>query len=97
MLQKIINTVYSFGAAIVVFGAWAKIENKSFASDALTAGLMVEVSVFCVYGLLEWRKTPETPPAEIHRTPKDLHPDLHELTTTVRRTNNILSKVFRAE
>lgn len=28
LLEKIINTAYSFGAAIVVFGAWAKIEHR---------------------------------------------------------------------
>jgi hypothetical protein len=93
MLNKIINTVYSFGAAIVIFGAWAKIEYKPFAGDALTVGLMVEVSIFCLYGLLEWRKADERP-----QTPtKEKDPDLHELTTSVRQTNKLLNKVFRAD
>lgn len=54
--EKIINTVYSFGAAVVIFGAWGKLEHKDFGSAALTVGLLTEVAIFCVYGLMEWRK-----------------------------------------
>lgn len=54
--EKIINIVYSFGAAVVIFGAWGKLEHKDFGSAALTVGLLTEVAIFCVYGLMEWRK-----------------------------------------
>ncbi|MHA4812384.1 GldL-related protein [Flavitalea flava] len=54
--EKILNTVYSFGAAVVIFGAWGKLEHKDFGSAALTVGLLTEVAIFCVYGLMEWRK-----------------------------------------
>ncbi len=57
LFDKIINTAYSFGAAIVIFGAWGKIEHKEFGSTALTAGLLTETAIFCIYGMLEWRKS----------------------------------------
>jgi hypothetical protein len=60
LFDKIINTAFSFGAAVVIFGAWGKIEHKEFGSTALTAGLLTETAIFCIYGILEWRKKPET-------------------------------------
>lgn len=59
LFDKVINTVFSFGAAVVIFGAWGKIEHKEFGSTALTAGLLTETAIFCIYGVLEWRKKPE--------------------------------------
>jgi hypothetical protein len=56
--DKIINTAYSFGAAIVVFGAWGKMEHNASGDIALTVGLLVETGIFCIYGLMEWRKQP---------------------------------------
>lgn len=101
LLNKLINTAYSFGAAIVVFGAWAKLEHKDFSDTALTAGLMVETGIFCLYGLLEWRREP-TPgqPEQIERTCKregGAGVEVGELTATMRQTNQILNKVFKAE
>jgi len=58
LLDKIINTVFSLGAAIVIFGAWGKLESKEFGSTALTAGLLTETGIFCLYGILEWRRRP---------------------------------------
>jgi hypothetical protein len=58
LLDKIINTVFSFGAAVVIFGAWGKLENKEFGSTALTAGLLTETAIFCLYGVLEWVRRP---------------------------------------
>jgi gliding motility-associated GldL-like protein len=98
LFDKVINTAYSFGAAIVVFGAWAKLEHKDFSDDALTAGLMVETGIFCIYGLMEWRKEPapgQQQQAPMAQPPEG--PDMGELTATVRRTNEILNKVFRTE
>jgi len=54
--DKIINTAYSFGAAIVVFGAWAKIEHRDLGDTALTVGLLTETGIFVIYGLMEWRR-----------------------------------------
>jgi hypothetical protein len=58
LLDKIINTVFSLGAAIVIFGAWGKLEHKDFGDTALTAGLLTETGIFCLYGIMEWRRRP---------------------------------------
>jgi hypothetical protein len=58
LLDKIINTVFSFGAAVVIFGAWGKLEHTDFGDTALTAGLLTETAIFCLYGLLEWTRRP---------------------------------------
>jgi hypothetical protein len=105
--EKIINTAYSFGAAIVVFGAWAKLGHKDFAEDALTTGLLTETGIFCIYGLMEWRKrpgpghSPEADQLPASQPPPEQRPaariDTEELTDTIRHTNRILNKVFRAK
>ncbi len=103
-LQKIINTAYSFGAAIVVFGAWGKLEHKDFGDTALTAGLLTETGIFCIYGLLEWRRDPalrqENALRQEEKTPKPAREpagpeDFGELTATMKQTNQILNKVFK--
>jgi hypothetical protein len=60
LLDKIINTVFSFGAAVVIFGAWGKLEHMTFGDTALTAGLLTETAIFCLYGLLEWIHRPQS-------------------------------------
>jgi hypothetical protein len=69
-LEKILNTAYSFAAAIVVFGAWAKLEHQDFGGLALTIGLLVESGIFIIYGFAEWGKQPDSsepsaPPPQI--------------------------------
>lgn len=95
-LEKLINTVYSFAAAVVIFGAWAKLEHKDYGSIALTAGLLTEVGVFFLYGVMEWGKAPRE-----EELPKQSQPisteKAEELTTTLKHTNHILNKVFRTE
>ena len=95
-LEKLINTVYSFAAAVVIFGAWAKLEHKDYGSIALTAGLLTEVGVFFLYGVMEWGKPPRK-----EEQPKQSQPisteKAEELTTTLKHTNHILNKVFRTE
>jgi hypothetical protein len=97
-LEKIIDTAYSFGAAIVVFGAWGKLEHKDFGDIALTAGLLTETVIFCIYGLQEWRRDPIALPEE--KMPKSTGEpaspeDFGELTATMKQTNQILNKVFK--
>jgi gliding motility-associated protein GldL len=48
--EKILNLAYSLGAAVVIFGAWCKLEHKSFADTMLTIGLFTEVAIFIIYG-----------------------------------------------
>lgn len=47
--DKIVNAVVSIGAAVVIFGAWAKILHKSFADNMLTVGLLTEAAIFLIY------------------------------------------------
>jgi gliding motility-associated protein GldL len=51
-LEKIVNTIVSVGAAVVIFGAWAKLLHKSFADFMLTVGLLTEAAIFLLYAFL---------------------------------------------
>lgn len=92
------NTLYSFAAAVVIFGAWAKLEHKDYGSIALTAGLLTETGIFFLYGVLEWGKKPEeskqSPALPVCGTSPE---KAEELTSTLKHTNKILNKVFRTE
>ncbi|MFN8265920.1 MAG: gliding motility protein GldL [Chitinophagaceae bacterium] len=50
--EKISNIIVSLGAAVVIFGAWAKILHLSFADMMLTIGLLTEAGIFLVYAYL---------------------------------------------
>ncbi len=91
--DKILNTAYSFAAAIVVFGAWAKLEHKDFGSLALTIGMLVESGIFVVFGFMEWRKQHQPAPPKEKVAGLD---QLDELQQTVEKTNGMLRKIFRA-
>lgn len=91
--EKIMNTLYSFAAAVVIFGAWAKLEHRDYGSLALTIGLLTETGIFLVYGLMEWNKEPTQPPPSPQKT--DGHAE--DLTDTLQETNRLLNKVFRTE
>jgi gliding motility-associated protein GldL len=47
--DKILPTLYSVGAAVVIFGAWAKILHKDFADIMLTVGLLTEAAIFLTF------------------------------------------------
>jgi hypothetical protein len=102
-INRVINTAYSFGAAIVVYGAWCKILHKSGANFFLTLGLITEVVIFTVYGVVEWFTKPE----ETVVTGKDFTLDTHQQANTrmydreiaegVKETNSILRNVFNTK
>jgi hypothetical protein len=102
LLDKILSTVFSFGAAVVIFGAWGKLEHTTFGDTALTAGLLTETAIFCLYGLLEWVRQPATR-AEARggadeargETSEMQKEDLEALTGSIRETANLLSRIFR--
>ena len=50
--DRLVNIVVCVGAAVVIFGAWAKILHKSFADTMLTVGLLTEAAIFMIYALL---------------------------------------------
>ena len=103
LLDKIINTVFSFGAAVVIFGAWGKIEHADFGDTALTAGLLTETAIFCLYGILEWIRRPvsksavhEGQAAAGHQSRSPVHKeDLEALTGSIKETANLLTRIFR--
>lgn len=92
MLNKVLNTAYSIGAAIVVFGAWGKIEHKDFGDTALTAGLLTEVVLFLVYGIMEWRKESETTKTIANSGNGG---NTEELTDALKGVSTTLNKIFR--
>ena len=96
--DKIINTAYSFGAAIVVFGAWGKIEHKDFGDTALTVGLLTETSIFIIYGLMEWRRKKGMEEQEPGGAAgPEMRQDTGELASVLKQTNQLLGKIFRAD
>jgi len=44
--KKLKNMLFGAGAAVVIFGAWAKILHKPYANIMLTVGLWVEAAIF---------------------------------------------------
>ncbi len=50
--EKITNIIVSLGAAVVIFGAWAKILHLPIADMMLTIGLLTEAGIFIVYAYL---------------------------------------------
>jgi len=47
--DKILPTIYSAGAAVVILGAWAKIQHIGSLDWLLTAGLLTEAVIFVLY------------------------------------------------
>jgi len=50
--ERLLNIFVCVGAAVVIFGAWAKILHKSFADIMLTVGLITEALIFLVYAFM---------------------------------------------
>jgi gliding motility-associated protein GldL len=50
--DKLVNIFVCVGAAVVIFGAWAKILHLSFANFMLTVGLLTEAAIFLIYAML---------------------------------------------
>lgn len=50
--NRLVNVIVCVGAAVVIFGAWAKILHKPFADIMLTVGLLTEAAIFLIYAIL---------------------------------------------
>ena len=50
--ERLVNIVVCVGAAVVIFGAWQKINHQKLANLFLTAGLITEALIFMVYAFL---------------------------------------------
>ena len=55
--DKVLPTLYSVGAAVVIFGAWAKILHKDFADIMLTIGLLTEAAIFLTFAFQSYFQT----------------------------------------
>jgi gliding motility-associated protein GldL len=51
-MEKIVNVIASFAAAVVIFGALAKILHWNNANEWLMLGMLTEVGIFAMYGFL---------------------------------------------
>jgi gliding motility-associated protein GldL len=51
-MEKIVNVIASFAAAVVIFGALAKILHWNHANEWLMLGMLTEVGIFAMYGVL---------------------------------------------
>ncbi|GAB4029508.1 type IX secretion system motor protein PorL/GldL [Spirosoma gilvum] len=49
--DRLVPTIYSAGAAVVIAGAWAKITHNEQFGWLLTAGLLTEVVIFVLYAI----------------------------------------------
>ena len=52
-VNRAVNVVVSLGAAVVIFGAMAKILHLSWADWALKIGLTTEALIFIIYAILQ--------------------------------------------
>lgn len=92
-INRLINLLYCLGAAVVITGAWAKIEHRSFANVMLTIGLLTEATLFVFMGIQEWTSKAESVSA-VTGNPVT---DTAELTGAVKETNQILRNVFNTK
>lgn len=51
-VERLVNVLVCAGAAVVIFGAWAKILHKPYADTMLTVGLLTEAGIFLLYAFL---------------------------------------------
>lgn len=58
-IDKALNVLFSFGAAVVIFGATAKILHWNNADTYIMIGLLTEVLIFTVMGIVEMKKPTE--------------------------------------
>ena len=58
-LEKSINVVASFGAAVVIVGALFKIVHWTGANEMLMVGMFTEAAIFILFGVLYLRAKPE--------------------------------------
>lgn len=102
-IEKISNLIYSLGAAIVIFGAWAKIIHKPYADLMLTVGLLTEATLFVYMGASDWLK--KSPPMQTIsdavsmdkylKAPEANNASSAELTKAIEKLNDNLSRIFR--
>jgi gliding motility-associated protein GldL len=56
--SKVVPTFYSVGAAVVIVGAWGKIQHIDWAGPLLTIGLLTEAVIFLLYAIQSYLYPP---------------------------------------
>lgn len=91
MKTRIFNLIYSVAAAIVIFGAWQKIEHFRYADTFLTAGLLTEVVIFLIYGIQSLTSVPE--PTGVQAETEQ--PNVSAVIDLLEQQNAILRDVYK--
>ena len=86
--EKIMNTLYSFAAAVVIFGAWAKLEHQEYGGLALTIGMLVESGIFVIYGFAEWREQRQSAPPTTAASASSAMPPVTTMTPVTPATTS---------
>lgn len=106
-IDKTLNVLFSFGAAVVIFGATAKILHWRSADVSIMTGLLTEVAIFITMGIVEWAR-PKEKQAEIskansgvgHSVPQLNAPDISQelilFRSQLERINKILSNILNS-
>ena len=58
-MERIINVIASFGAAVVIVGALFKILHWNYANEMLMVGMFTEAFIFILFGVLYLSVRPE--------------------------------------
>ncbi len=92
--EKVINTCYAVGAAIVIFGSWKKILHQEGADTFLTIGLLTEVIIFMVSALVEWLPSSKKEMTTHGNVSATTFNDNSQLQNSIDNLNNTIKKVF---
>lgn len=88
-MNKALDILVSFGAAVVIFGAWAKLLHRPYADFMLTCGLLTEAAIFISYGVL----------AIVGKNKPDISADSasdnSQLTSAIDSLNTTIKNIFK--
>lgn len=106
-IDKTLNVLFSFGAAVVIFGATAKILHWRSADVSIMTGLLTEVAIFCIMGIVEWAR-PKEKPVEVskvtnsvsHSVPQLHAPDISQelilFRSQLERINKMMANILNS-
>lgn len=92
-IRKIVDSSFSLGATVVIFGAWAKITHQPFADTMLTVGLLTECAIFLLYFIMDLGKG-EIPEHKLTIGNIEAPAQNKELNETMKSIDNTLKQVF---
>lgn len=107
-IDKYLNVLFCIGAAVVIFGALAKIQHWQSADLFITTGLLSEVGIFLIMGVVEAKKPKENaqqgePINRINQrydTPQlttvDITGDIITFRDNLKRMNNMMENILNS-